>query len=57
MAAQLYSNTKVAECLYEVLKEMVDEGLLDDNVALTVLNQVSMQAVAPPAAPDAAGCS
>lgn len=41
MAAQLYSETQIAECLYEVLSELVEEGVLDENMALATLNQLS----------------
>lgn len=40
MAAQLYSNTKLAECLYEVLEECVDEKLVPENVAETIMQQL-----------------
>ena len=40
MAAQLYAETQIAECLYEVLNEMVTEGLISETLASTTFNQV-----------------
>ena len=40
MAAQLYSHTSLAECLYDVLNEMVTEGLIHDDLAVSTLNQL-----------------
>jgi hypothetical protein len=40
MAAQLYSHTSLAECLYDVLNEMVTEGLIQDDLAVNTLNQL-----------------
>ena len=40
MAAQLYSNTKLAECLYEVLSEMVTNGELNEELAVATLSQL-----------------
>lgn len=40
MAAQLYSNTKLAESLFDVLNEMVAEGLLNEDLAVQTLSQV-----------------
>lgn len=40
MAAQLYSHTSLAECLYDVLNEMVTEGLIQDELAVSTLNQL-----------------
>jgi transcription initiation factor TFIIA small subunit len=40
MAAQIYSHTSLAECLYEVLNEMVSEGLVQDDLAVGTLNQL-----------------
>lgn len=39
MAAQLYSNTKLAECLFEVLEECVNEGMISENLAQQTLHQ------------------
>lgn len=43
MAAQLYSNTKLAECLYEVLSEMVQAGEVQESLAAACLAQVRAQ--------------
>jgi hypothetical protein len=40
MAAQLYSETQIAECLYEVLSELVQEGTIEEPLAVATLNQV-----------------
>jgi hypothetical protein len=40
MAAQLYSETQIAECLYEVLSELVEEGTIEEPLAVATLNQV-----------------
>jgi len=40
MAAQLYSNTRLAECLYEVLQECVGEGMLTEELAAATLAQL-----------------
>eukprot|EP00877_Chromochloris_zofingiensis_P010918 jgi/Chrzof1/607/Cz01g22070.t1 len=40
MAAQLYSNTKLAESLFDVLNEMVAEGLLNEDLAVQTLSQL-----------------
>jgi len=40
MAAQLYAETQIAECLYEVLSELVQEGLIEEPLAVATLNQV-----------------
>jgi transcription initiation factor TFIIA small subunit len=40
MAAQIYSHTSLAECLYDVLNEMVSEGLVQDDLAVGTLNQL-----------------
>lgn len=41
MAAQLYSETQIAECLYEVLEEFVADGSIEEPLALATLNQVT----------------
>jgi hypothetical protein len=40
MAAQLYSDTQIAECLYEVLSELVEDGSIEEKLAVATLNQV-----------------
>lgn len=40
MAAQLYSETQIAECLYEVLSEMVADETIQEPLAVATLNQV-----------------
>ena len=49
MAAQLYSNTKLAECLYEVLSEMVTNGELNEELAVATLAPILREAAARPA--------
>ncbi|KAI8477023.1 MAG: hypothetical protein J3K34DRAFT_498347 [Monoraphidium minutum] len=41
MAAQLYAETQIAECLYEVLNELVDENAIEESLAVATLNQLS----------------
>ena len=41
MAAQLYAETQIAECLYEVLGELIEEGTIDEPLAVATLNQLS----------------
>ena len=55
MAAQLYENTQVADCLYEVLNEMVENEELDENLAKATLNKVSAKRPAPSAQPTSRG--
>lgn len=41
MAAQLYSNTQLAQALYEVLQELVQDGKVPEELAVQTLDQVS----------------
>lgn len=41
MAAQLYAETQIAECLYEVLSELIEEGAIEEPLAVATLNQLS----------------
>jgi hypothetical protein len=41
MAAQLYSNTQLAQALYEVLQELVADGKVPEELAVATLDQVS----------------
>jgi hypothetical protein len=40
MAAQLYSNTQLAQALYEVLQELVADGKVPEELAVATLDQV-----------------
>lgn len=41
MAAQLYAETQIAECLYEVLADFVQDGSIEEPLAMATLNQLS----------------
>eukprot|EP00882_Tetradesmus_deserticola_P032905 GHRQ01037546.1.p1 GENE.GHRQ01037546.1~~GHRQ01037546.1.p1 ORF type:complete len:104 (+),score=5.59 GHRQ01037546.1:260-571(+) len=43
MAAQLYSNTQLAQALYEVLQELVGDGKVPEELAVATLDQVNLQ--------------
>ncbi|WIA22082.1 hypothetical protein OEZ86_008500 [Tetradesmus obliquus] len=40
MAAQLYSNTQLAQALYEVLQELVADGKVPEELAVATLDQL-----------------
>jgi hypothetical protein len=40
MAAQLYANTQLAQALFEVLQELVEEGQVPEPLAVATLAQV-----------------
>lgn len=45
MAAQLYANTQLAQCLFEVLQELIAEEKVTEQLAVATLAQVSHKAV------------